>query len=755
MTCGVAMPAKSIDAKAECLAKLFEHSYTIEYYQREYAWSQHDVRVLVDDLCDQFDSWHTDTRGHRRTGDAPEYFLGPFVYHQEPDGLRFLVDGQQRFTTLHLIFVHLRRIVSDVMEPGPGRLCASRLDRLINAYDQEGRTHFRIKIDERAAALSAFYTGQTYEPPLGSSLSVRNLVLRSHDIDRYLRNRVDPESLADFVNWLLTRVTLVGVEAPDRDNAYRIFETMNDRGARLTPVDLLKSYLLSHVTADEEKLNGQWRRMLAELTEVRGDTDAPRKFLQSVLIARHARTAGENWSEDRRQIEQSLNIWAHTNARHLGLRHPAAYFGFVEDLTRLATNYRTFLEASRSRDPHHGLESIFFNEINGLHQQMIPILAAVRPSDQLSEAKTKTRLIANYLDRWYVQRIVADLPLQSRDIDEIIKLLVAKLRPCHSIDEVRAVLQALVIADGDILATFGSVGKRENNTDHVRYLLARLTAFVEVGCNQPNRIDEYLDGDRKWQIEHIWANKFERHRHEVEDEVKFRSLRNRLGVLVLLPARDNSSLGAMTYPEKVKIYMRQNALAAILSPDYRASHRHLADFVRDHSLESLFHGFGPHPSIESMVSSRQQLYLRLCTLIWDPERLGIGALRPTAPAHQVETSTELPLPLPAVNGAMLRTDLARMVRARVVSPGAKLIGTHRSRNYSATVQPDGAVVVDVSGDRFGNINDAGCAVKSTKTCEGMKFWRLDMPDGQITLSALRDAARRDGRLTAAGRAARP
>ncbi|WP_327686276.1 hypothetical protein [Streptomyces sp. NBC_00467] len=63
---------------------------------------------------------------------------------------------------------------------------------------------------------------------------------------------------------------------------------MNDRGARLTPVDLVKSFLLSHAQSGEEKLNEAWRRMLAELTSVRGDADAPRKFLKSAFLARYA-----------------------------------------------------------------------------------------------------------------------------------------------------------------------------------------------------------------------------------------------------------------------------------------------------------------------------------------------------------------------------------------------------------------------------------------------------------------------------------
>lgn len=105
------MSAASIEGDAFILQELFERwSYDIDYYQREFAWSADDVRTLVDDLVTQFRMAKRDPRtrqGMRLFADP--YFLGPFVYHDERPGVRFLVDGQQRFTVLHLVFIHLYR----------------------------------------------------------------------------------------------------------------------------------------------------------------------------------------------------------------------------------------------------------------------------------------------------------------------------------------------------------------------------------------------------------------------------------------------------------------------------------------------------------------------------------------------------------------------------------------------------------------------------------------------------------------------
>lgn len=59
-------------------------TYTIDYYQREYAWSEDDVRVLVEDLRKEYDDYSRYQKARRgRRQQHPPYFLGPFVYYQD------------------------------------------------------------------------------------------------------------------------------------------------------------------------------------------------------------------------------------------------------------------------------------------------------------------------------------------------------------------------------------------------------------------------------------------------------------------------------------------------------------------------------------------------------------------------------------------------------------------------------------------------------------------------------------------------
>ncbi|MEV5842432.1 DUF262 domain-containing protein [Streptomyces sp. NPDC051985] len=292
------MGPDEIRSQGFSLNELFrDATYEIDYYQRDYTWGEEEVRTLLRDLCDSFRNWSTDPAYLRRPNTAPQYFLGPFVYYELSKKRRYLVDGQQRFVTLHLVFLQLRLWAQ---EAGNSR-AVDRLNRVITIDGAQ----FSVGITDHDPVLRSVSAGRKYETGPGDSLSRRNLWARSQQIESQLVEELDAERLHRFTEWLLDRVVLVGIRASGADHGYRMFETMNDRGARLTAVDLLKSHLLSHVGSGEDQLNTQWHEMLRELTTDREDPTAASRFIKAYLLARHAR---EGHAEDRRQIVTNLNV---------------------------------------------------------------------------------------------------------------------------------------------------------------------------------------------------------------------------------------------------------------------------------------------------------------------------------------------------------------------------------------------------------------------------------------------------------------
>ncbi|MQY37898.1 hypothetical protein SRB17_59060 [Streptomyces sp. RB17] len=150
-------------------------------------------------------------------------------------------------------------------------------------------------------------------------------------------------------------------------------------------------------------------------------------------------------------------------------------------------------------------------------------MAAVEPRDDSSTFKTKAGLIADYLDLVFARRLVNDLPSSGAHLDREAVRLVERLRGGVSIDKLRTLLAEEAAALDYDFTGMKTYGLRSNNSRQVRYLLARLTGFVETACERGDDMHRYLDAQRPFEIEHIWANHFERYQPETGTRAVFDS----------------------------------------------------------------------------------------------------------------------------------------------------------------------------------------------------------------------------------------
>jgi Protein of unknown function DUF262/Restriction Enzyme Adenine Methylase Associated/Protein of unknown function (DUF1524) len=723
----------SVRAVTHTLKELFAgYFYKIDYYQREYAWSSDDVRTLIEDLFEAFkETWQNgNRRGHY--SDPEKFFLGPFVFAEEGRTQRYLVDGQQRFTTIHLIFMHLRNMAADFKLKG----VEDNLGRAIGEFDH-GRLRFRIDIDERQALLTQLYNGKGYEPRPGAQISVRNMASRSELISELLDGRLTSDSLPDFVEWLLNCVLLVGIKAGNKASGHKIFESMNDRGARLTPADLVKSFLISKATKFEIDLNRRWQEMLSKVTIDREDANAPKEYLKTALIAHYAQL-GDGQS-DASEIETSLNAWVHKNSQdRLGLKLPIDYYEFLNGLLELSAHYVRMLRATKRPFFENNLQTLFYNNANGLTGQLAAVLAPIRPADSDSVANAKAALVANYIDRLYVSRMLGDDPLGNRDFDDEFHSLIMTLRSCQSVDEVAEILAARL--PEETFEALGDFRLRGNNRRQVRYFLARLTAYVEVGLGKRDESDSYIDGSR-WHIEHLWPVNQKQRPQDFPDPVDFRVARSRIGALTLLPGRDNEAYQDLPFDKKAQYYGKQPNLTAIFWQGHLFRNTTAREFAAKNQITDLFHDFGVGTPIPEVIRARIALYQALASKIWAPARLGLPvalSAQQTAPSSRAKSK---PKPRPG-------TVLSRLVKAQVIPVGAHLLAANGG--YAATVDKDGIIWLP-TGDAFSAVDEAANAVSGEQRCDGLKFWQVEMPNGLLCLRDLRDHAQANGQLRSKSR----
>src|SRR6266511_2286382 len=721
-----------VDGRGYTIQELFVgRQYRLEYFQRDYVWGREQVAKLLEDLSGRFLAQWSESHERRRVRRYEGYFLGPFVSYRA-DGVSYLTDGQQRFTTLLVLLIYLRRLLLDQEDPRT----AAAVDRLI-CTDMYDELSFTVDVPDYAPCIEAMYQGKSFLTD-GQLPAVQQLWRCYNDLPDVFPHDLRGEALPFFTEWLLTRVALVEITAGGPERGWEIFQSMNDRGLRLTPLDLLRGYLLSKADRDHDGLRTAWQRMVGSLA-LFGET-APTDFVRSVLLSKYAELDGD--VGDRHDIEQGLHEWVRRNADRIWPdRKEGDTRRFITDmLVPLSKSYTRLLSATKR--PLHGLEPIFFNAVNGLTDQSQLSLSAMHPDDPEPVFEQKARMIGAFLDLLLIRRMVNNRPAQQADVDPIIQRLLPGARKAATLHELRAVLAAEVALIEDDFTGLETLRLKDNRR-FVHYLLARLTAWLEIGSGRSTPIREYFHQGPTgpaYQIEHLWPNTFKRYEDVAKTPENFQLMRNRIGGLILLPAEDNASVGAATFDRKLEWYRGQNLLAASLHPaTYERGAVKFKKFIKQEGLGELFRhyegGFGP------AIEERGKLYRAMAERIWDPRRLDLVV---SADSDAVRIAPVAPAKARGKR-ANYRVEFRRLVQTGLIPIGVVLVGQHRGRTYRATVLADGRIRTE-TGEAFESPSAAAMDVLNRQSWNGWTFWHLERGGMPIRIDRIRAEALERGLL---------
>jgi len=249
--------------------------FAIDYYQREFRWETKQIVELIDDLSEKFLDDHEVGNARSAVEDYGHYFLGSIIV-SDKDGHKFIIDGQQRLTSLTLLLIRIYRQLVDEDQK-------KEIANLIFSYKHGGRS-FNLDVAERTACMDALFTGAVFDEH-GQPESVVNILHRYADIEENFPEELSGEILPYFADWLIENVHLVEITAYSDADAYTIFETMNDRGLSLTPTDMLKGYLLANISEVKRRTEASqlWRQRVVALQQLakEEDVDAIKAWLRS------------------------------------------------------------------------------------------------------------------------------------------------------------------------------------------------------------------------------------------------------------------------------------------------------------------------------------------------------------------------------------------------------------------------------------------------------------------------------------------
>lgn len=238
-------------------------TFVIPDFQRPYSWEKEQIKELLVDLTNFAKS------------EEPEYFLGTIVVYSEDNGRTFnLVDGQQRFTTLYLIFRYFHYLLDDLQLVEQRDL--NTKIRLIGElseilWREDGRSGTYDSKDQRFVT-NAFNEDQ--------QISLKEILdkgeinkdrktnfQRAYKVIEKFYNEefstLEFSEIVDYIYKILENVWLINIETESFESAMQIFETVNARGMRLEHHDVYKSRIYKSLDSDaaRDDFTASWNVM--------------------------------------------------------------------------------------------------------------------------------------------------------------------------------------------------------------------------------------------------------------------------------------------------------------------------------------------------------------------------------------------------------------------------------------------------------------------------------------------------------------
>ena len=222
---------KDIEVQKRKLSEiLHNHRYKIDVFQREYKWGTPQIEALINDLTTCFYKSYRDGDTIENYEDYDTYFMGSIVLCRDSRKNLSIVDGQQRLTTFSLLLIYLSHLQDILKVPEFSRKNMRDYLYIVKG----GERSLILNIESRVEVMNFLIesTGETYNFDLTAQLeSVRNIIWGYETIKRlFPQDLVTNDRLPLFIEWLLDSVQMVEILTENMDNAYTIFETMNDRG---------------------------------------------------------------------------------------------------------------------------------------------------------------------------------------------------------------------------------------------------------------------------------------------------------------------------------------------------------------------------------------------------------------------------------------------------------------------------------------------------------------------------------------------
>lgn len=513
-------------------------TYKVPRYQRDYSWSESEWEDLWLDL-------QAVVTGQ----EEPAHYLGYLVLQTQDDKQFEVIDGQQRLTTISLLVLavvrHLQGLVASDIDAADNQRRAEQLRHAHLGYLDPVTLLSRSKL-ELNRNNDAYY--QNYLITLTHPLPVRGFRASEHRLRKAFEWFVDRLSkwsptetkageesrglvLARLVENLSDKLFFTVITVTDELNAYKVFETLNARGVKLSATDLLKNHLFSVLFRSKEHekeieaAEKRWDDMVARL----GD-ETFTDFLRAHWISRHTLV---------REAELFKRIRAKVTDR-------GQVFALLREMDQDLDTYLALRRPEDSEWPLDLREPAETLRRFGVRQPL-PLLLAARRS--LADDPSFARVLRACVSISFRYNVIGGRP--TPDQERVYALACGRLAR-GEVTQVRDVLldlRPIYPTDAEFIAAFGAKSLRAPKNGRNRQVLVYVLGAIERHTSG-NQVE--LDSSAL-SLEHVFPEHadsgWESFADAEVDEMVWR-----LGNLTLVPPTENRNLGRQPYAVKRDAY---------------------------------------------------------------------------------------------------------------------------------------------------------------------------------------------------------
>ncbi len=601
-----------IESKSVSISDLLKNKFVIDYFQREYRWEEKHIQLLVEDLTTTFLKSYKEGDMRLAVKDYQNYYLGTVVFSIN-NGKKSIIDGQQRITSITLLLIYLNHLQKESSQKvSIGDLIFSEM---------YGEKSFNMTDETREPCLKALFECGEYTPKDSDDETVKNMVERYNDIDQVfpeLRQNVLPF----FIDWFKDNVVLVEITTYSDENAYTIFETTNDRGFNLTSTELLKGYVLSKITNKKQRddINNLWKNEIEKL-HICGE-NADQSFFQAWFRGKYAESFRQSKAgavdQDFELIGSRFHNWFRDNHKTLfNLNTSAEFYDYFKNQFPFFVNwYIKIWQAKETFNPKMA-HANYIKVCSIAESLQYPLLLApLKFGDDNQTIERKIDFVSRYIETFTVRRAVNYKNFGQTSIRYTMFNVIKSIRDKDLVTLGSRLSQEVekFVQGWDGVLKFGLHGTNKN---FVKHLLSRITSYLDglVGKENNTYVTYHHPEGKQFEIEHLWADKFEEHQDEFEQKDDFKEKRNAIGALILLPQGTNQSFGSSKYEDKLEHYLRENTYAQTLHQNYYSQN---PNFLNSEGIQRL--RFKPYPQFKKAdIADRNDLVQRICEQLWSVE----------------------------------------------------------------------------------------------------------------------------------------